>query len=288
MKSPIRYLKKLWPRNLLLVFCFGVLLGLLIILGVHAATSEQSALTLEDSARLGDRSSTEFQNGQEFYQAGQFLDAANAWKAAAYDFQLRGDIWNQALMLSYLSLADQQLGQPQQAEVAMSEAITLTSAEAILPSSNSPISPSLIRAQIFNNQGQLQLSQGQPKIALETWKKSEALYRELSDRVGEIGSKLNQARALQVLGFYLRARTTLEQVKASLSSQPDSPLKVVGLLNLGNVLRVIGDLTTSEETLEQSLTIAQKLQSIGDIPVALLSLGNLAEAQEHPPNAAME
>ena len=257
MKSPIRYLKKLWPRNLLLVFCFGVLLGLLIILGVHAATSEQSALTLEDSARLGDRSSTEFQNGQEFYQAGQFLDAANAWKAAAYDFQLRGDIWNQALMLSYLSLADQQLGQPQQAEVAMSEAITLTSAEAILPSSNSPISPSLIRAQIFNNQGQLQLSQGQPKIALETWKKSEALYRELSDRVGEIGSKLNQARALQVLGFYLRARTTLEQVKASLSSQPDSPLKVVGLLNLGNVLRVIGDLTTSEETLEQSLTIAQ-------------------------------
>ena len=212
----------------------------------------------------------QLQKGQALYQAGQFLEATNAWKAAASEFQSQGDTLNQGLVLSYLSLAYQQLGQLQQAEAAMSEAISLTS----------PTPPSLIRAQILNNQGQLQLSQEQAETALETWKKAERLYAELSDRVGEIGTQLNQARAWQVLGFYLRARTTLEQVEASLASQPDSQLKVAGLLNLGNVLRIIGDLAASEKVLRQSLAVAQRLQSALDIQMALLSLGNLAEAQE--------
>ncbi len=229
---------------------------------------------------FADQPDAQLQKGQALYQAGQFLEATNAWKAAASEFQSKGDTLNQALVLSYLSLAYQQLGQPQQAEAAMSEAIALTSPA---PSASS----SFIRAQILNNQGQLQLSQEQPETALETWKKSERLYAELSDRIGEIGTQLNQARALQVLGFYLRARTTLEQVEASLTRQTDSQLKVAGLLNLGNVLRIIGDLAASQKVLNQSLAVAQRLQSASDIQVALLSLGNLAEAQEQR-QAALE
>ncbi|HEY9606622.1 MAG TPA: CHAT domain-containing protein [Allocoleopsis sp.] len=216
---------------------------------------------------------TQLQNGQAFYQAGQFLEAANVWKAAASSFQSQGDILNQALVLSYLSLTYQQLGQLQQAEATMNQAVALITNQT-LPQSE------FILAPILNNQGQLQFGQGKPEAALETWKKSETLYRELGDSTGEIGTQLNQARALQALGFYLRARSTLEQVEASLKSQPASQLKVAGLLNLGNVLRVAGDFDASKKILEQGLAAAQQLQSVSDIQVALFSLANLAEAQE--------
>lgn len=307
MKSLSRYLHKILSRSLLLVFILLTLFGFLMAVGVHAATSEQSSL---DARRMNDvagrearafhspqiiaQADTQLQNGQSLYQAGQFLQAANVWKAAASSFQSKGDSLNQALVLSYLSLTYQQLGQPQQAETAMNEAVTLITAQT-LPQAK------FILAQILNNQGQLQLTQEKPEAALETWKKSETLYRELSnseallrsrsvshtsaDRTGEIGTQLNQARALQALGFYLRARSTLEQVEASLKSQPASPLKVAGLLNLGNVLRVAGDFTTSQKILEQGLAIAQQLQSVSDIQVALFSLANLAEAQEQPQSA---
>jgi CHAT domain-containing protein len=308
--SVLSYLYKIVLKNLLLGFIFCALLGFLMAVGVHAATSEQSS---SDARRMNSgaiqtkpacagfnplvrvgglslcsgefhspqiiaQSDIKLQDGQAFYQAGQFLEAANVWKAAASSFQSKGDSLNQALVLSYLSLTYQQLGQLQEAEATMNQAVALITNQT-LPQSK------FILAQIFNNQGQLQLTQGKPEAALDTWKKSETLYRELGDSTGEIGTQLNQARALQALGFYLRARTTLEQVEASLKSQPASPLKVAGLLNLGNVLRVAGDFTTSKKILEQGLAAAQQLQSVTDIQVALFSLGNLAEAQEQPQTA---
>ena len=232
-------------------------------------------LGFPNSPQMIAQSDTKLQDGQAFYQAGQFLEAANVWKAAASSFQSQGDSLNQALVLSYLSLTYQQLGQLQQAEATMNQAVALITNQT-LPQSK------FILAQILNNQGQLQFTQGQPEAALETWKKSETLYRELGDSTGEIGTQLNQARALQALGFYLRARTTLEQVEASLKSQPASQLKVAGLLNLGNVLRVAGDFDASQKILEQGLATAQQLQSVSDIQLALFSLANLAEAQEQP------
>jgi CHAT domain-containing protein len=160
----------------------------------------------------------------------------------------------------------------------MNQAVTLITSQA-LPQSK------FILAQILNNQGQLQFGQGKPEAALETWKQSEIYYRELGDSTGEIGTQLNQARALQALGFYLRARTTLKQLEASLNNQPASQLKVAGLLNLGNVLRVAGDFDASKKILEQGLTVAQQLQSVADIQLALFSLANLAEAQGQPETA---
>jgi len=301
MKSFSQYLHKILTRNLLLVFTFCTLFGFLMAVGVHAATSERSHLSLDarkmNSGAIQTKSSLKLracagfnplvragglslcsrefhspqivaaqpdialQNEQELYQAGQFLEAANIWKTAASKYQSQGDILNQALVLSYLSLAYQQLGQLQQAEATMGEAVGLITNQT-LPESK------FILAQILNNQGQLQLTQGKSETALETWKNSEKLYKELGDSTGKIGTQLNQARALQALGFYLRARTTLEQVEASLNSQPASQLKVAGLLNLGSVLRVAGDFTASQQTLEQGLAIAQQLQSISDTQVA--------------------
>jgi len=217
----------------------------------------------------------QFQQGQILYQTGQYSAAAKVWQDAASQFESQGDKLYQGLILSYLALAYQQLGQFPEAEAVINQAVMLIQ--------NKPLSSDkFIVAQIINNQGQVQFNQGQVQTALATWKQAETLYHELGDTTGKIGTQLNQARALQTLGFYLRARTMLEQVEASLTHQPDSQLKLAGLLNLGNVLRVAGDFAASQKILEQGLSVAQQLQSVGDIQVALLSLGNLAQAQQQP------
>jgi CHAT domain-containing protein len=278
MKLLRRYLYKIIFNNLLLVFIVCTWLGFLMAVGVHAATHERSHLSFHSPQIIATKPDTQLQNGQRLYQAGQYLEAANVWKSSASNFESQGDILNQGLVLSYLALAYQQLGQFQEAETTMNQAVALLTHQT-LPQSQ------FILAQSLNNQGQLQFNQGKSDIALETWKQAEKLYRELGDSTGEIGTQLNQARALQALGFYRRAKTTLEQVEASLTRQSDSQLKLAGLLNLGNVLRVTGDLAASKTVLEQGLAVAQQLQSVGDIQVAQLSLGNLAEVQEQPQNA---
>jgi CHAT domain-containing protein len=269
MKLSIKNLSKTLLRNLLLVLIIGNIVGFLMALGVHAAVSDRSPQPLDVHApRI-----TLLQTGQQFYQSGRFLEAINTWKAAADEYRYKGDSLSQSLGLSYLALAYQQLGEVEQATKAMNEAIALIAKQQ---------NAQLIVAQVLNNQGQFYFSQGQSETALETWKKAEQVYRNIGDRIGEIGTQLNQARALQALGFYLRAKTLLEKVATSLNSQPDSQLKVTGLLNLGNILRVLGDFNASKKTLEQGLAIAQKLQSLPDIEIALFSLGNLAQAREQP------
>ncbi len=236
-------------------------------IGVHAAVSDRSAQSA-DVTRI-----TQLQTGKQFYQSGRFLEAINSWIAAAEEYRSRGDSLNQSLVLSYLAIAYQQLGQFQSATAAMNQAIDLIGKQP---------KEQLIVAQVLNNQGQFYFIQGQAETALETWKLAEQVYREIGDRIGEIGTQLNQARALQALGFYLRAKTILEKVATSLNNQPDSQLKVTALLNLGNIQRVLGDFNSAQKTLEQSLAIAEKLQFMPDIQMALFSLGNLAQAGEKP------
>jgi tetratricopeptide (TPR) repeat protein len=99
-------------------------------------------------------------------------------------------------------------------------------------------------------------------------------------KAGVIRSQINQAQALEELGFNRRALDTLTQVNETLQGQPDSLLKVNGLRSLGNVLQEIGDLDQSRQVLEQSLAIAKASQSSPDISAALFSLGNLARSQQ--------
>lgn len=256
-------------KKVLLRFAFWILLGFLMVVGVQATAISVSVPTGSLPPLEVVKSETQLENGQILYQTGQFLQAVKVWQTAAAGFESQGDRQNQALVLSYLALTYQQLGQPE-ATATMDKAVGLMAQK---PQS------SFIFAQILNNLGELQLNQGKAENALESWQKSEKLYREISDKIGEFGTQLNQARALQALGFYLRARTTLQQLEASLSSKEDSQLKVNGLLNLGNVFRISGDFKASQKILQQTLDIAQKLALTSDIPGVLLSLGNLAEAQ---------
>jgi CHAT domain-containing protein/Tfp pilus assembly protein PilF len=215
------------------------------------------------------------QRGQILYQTGQYLKAIEVWNITASSFQTQGNVVKQALVLSYLALCYQETGQTQQANEAINKSLSIIN--------KSP--QKFTFAQILNNQGELLFNQGKLDIALKTWQKSESLYKELRDKTGEIGTQINQARSLQGLGFYVRARITLEKVEKSLSKQPNSELKLAGLLNLGNVYRVMGDFSKAQKMFEQSLAIATSQHYIYSKQQTLFNLGNLAYDQQKLPIA---
>lgn len=254
---------KLWIRGLHKIF-LGKWVQIFIICTLCGFIISVSVKTMAISISL-----SQLQQGQIFYQNGEYSNAVKAWKLAIYNFESQHDKRNQALTLSYLALAYQQLGLPE-AESVNSEALKLVRG----------LKDEFTYAQILNNQGQMLFSRGQVEAALEIWKQAQNYYHKVGDRTGEIGTQLNQARALQTLGFYLRAKNFLEQVEVSLENQPDSQLKFAGLLNLGNVLRAVGDYSTAETILQESLMMAKKLRLQPQIQIALFNLGNLANSQK--------
>ncbi|MDI9636231.1 CHAT domain-containing protein [Geitlerinema splendidum] len=214
------------------------------------------------------------EQGRNFYEGGRFTEAIALWQQAA---NLTSNPVQRALILSYLSNAYQELGQWQEAETAIQESLRLLQAQG----------DRAVLAQVLNTQGSLQLAKGQTEAAFETWKQAEAAYIASGDRVGQWGSIMNQAQALQALGLYRRAKTTLEQLNAQLQTLPDFPLKVSGLRSLGVTLQVVGDLAESQQVLEQSLAIAQRLNLGAEMNASLFSLANTLRALNQP-QAALE
>jgi CHAT domain-containing protein len=215
--------------------------------------------------------STQLAQGRTLYEAGRFAEAATLWQEVAQGYTAQNDALNQALCLSYLALAYQDLGQWQAAEKAIHQSLErLNNLE--LTTQNSK----LIFAHTLNTQGSLQLARGQAQAALDTWKQAQEAYTDAGDDIGRLGSQINQAQALQTLGLYRRAQTTLEQVNKDLQAYPDSLLKATGLRSLGVALQVVGDLQKSQEVLEQSLAIIQRLDSSLDESEFFFSLGNTA------------
>ena len=135
------------------------------------------------------------------------------------------------------------------------------------------------RAQTLNNHGHLHLHQGNPQAAFSTWQRSEQLYAQVDDELGRIGSLINQAQAQQVLGLYRRAHKTLKTVKQDLTVQSDPHIQAIGWRNLGNIMRVVGNLDESHQLLTQSLTAIQGLDVSHQIHAIQLDLGNTAQAR---------
>ncbi|MBW4636718.1 MAG: CHAT domain-containing protein [Gloeocapsa sp. UFS-A4-WI-NPMV-4B04] len=213
------------------------------------------------------------QQGRKLYAAEQFYEAVTVWQQAAQDYQAQKNVLNQAMVLSNLSLAYQQLGQWEQASKAIAQSLNLLNTQ----DRGNPARTQIL-AQALNTQGTLQLALGQAQQALITWQKAATTYAAAGDQTGVTRSQINQAQALQALGLYRRALATLNSVNQILQKQPDSLLKVAGLRSLGNTLRLVGDLEQSQQILQQSLALAQQLKSSPDIGAAFFSLGNTARA----------
>jgi CHAT domain-containing protein len=243
------------------------------------------------------RPTTLAQQGKAFYDAGKFSEAAVVLQQAAAAFKAEGDVLRQAMTLSNLSLAYQQLGSWSEAEQVISESLSLLQSGGNV--GNSPQSRTSERLQILAQtldiQGRLQLSLGRAEQALSTWQQAAATYTQIGNKDGITQSQINQAQALQNLGLYPRACKTLlnalgidnqdcqipDRQLQTLKDQPDSLAKAVALRSLGDILQLVGNLNKSEEVLRQSLEIAQRLQSPPDISAALFSLGNTLRAQHN-------
>ncbi|MBE9035034.1 CHAT domain-containing protein [aff. Roholtiella sp. LEGE 12411] len=213
------------------------------------------------------------EQGKIFYEAGLFTEALKVLEQAAVGFDNTGDQLNQAIALSNLALIYQQLGKQTQAEQAISQSLNL------LQNLDSLKDRAAIMAQALDVQGKLQLAKGQTEVALSTWQKAAKIYLQIGDQETLTRNRINSAQAMQTLGLYRQAQKTLTEVQKTFTTLPDSLLKVAGLHSLANVLRVIGDLNASRTVLEQSLTLAKKIQSPTAIADSFLSLGNTAFAK---------
>ncbi|MBD2529778.1 CHAT domain-containing protein [Nostoc flagelliforme FACHB-838] len=218
------------------------------------------------------------QQGKVLYSNGNYTKAVEVLQQAVQAYRQQGESLTLAATLSNLSLAHQQLGAWSQAQEAITESLNLLKGQ----NENQNLQ---IFAQSLDIQGRLQLAMGQPEAALKTWRQTEEIYKQTNNKSGVVRSLINQAQAWQAQGFYPRAVKTLDQVKQTLESQPDSIEKTVSLRSLGDALLVVRDLKKSRQALEQSLTIARNLQSSADIGASLFSLGNNARKQQEKQQA---
>jgi CHAT domain-containing protein len=218
---------------------------------------------------------SQLDEGRILFERERFAESAHLWEKAAAHFHRQGDFVNEARSLSYLSLAYQHLGEWQKAEKAIDGSLNLLAEEKGQPG---------LMAVALNTQGSLKLALGKGEEALEIWQKAEHAYTTAGDIEGAIGSKINQAQALQSLGFYRRAQNLLTSVHEQLQRQPDSLLKVQVLQSLGAALQLVGDLQESQEVLKQSLVMSKRFNS-ADSGNILFNLGNVARDLQQVPLA---
>ena len=229
--------------------------------------------TAQGLLSLASETQTLEEQARTLYEGGRFSEAVTALQQVLQKYQASGDILGEAVVNSNLALNYQQLGRYQEA----TEAIT-TALKQVQQVKNSP-EQLAIWAQSLDVQASLQLTQGKPEAAADSWEQAIALYNQLGDTNRATLSRLNQVQALQALGLYRRAISTLENVAKTWGEQPNSLAKVVNLRSLGDALLVVGDFPQAEIKLNESLRIAQTLNSPDAIAATYLSLGNLARAE---------
>ena len=244
-------------------------LCLVVIIIPARASVQVLASTLNASA-----STNQIEQGRNLYRSGRFAEAVMIWQTAAQQYNTQGDRQNEALSLSYLSLAQQELNQWKAAEESIEQSLKLL--QTSIPSADA-----ILWAQVLNTQANLQLHNGKAEIALENWQQAQKYYEQAGDKIGSLGSQINQAQALQSLGFYRRSKQQLEDLNQNLAGMPDSEIKVSGLESLGLALLMIGD-GKSKEVLEQSLAIARKIETTPQLSSILLSLGETAVHLKDP------
>ncbi|WP_232435741.1 CHAT domain-containing protein [Rivularia sp. PCC 7116] len=212
------------------------------------------------------------QAGKQYYQNQQFNQAIAKWQQAREILISKGDNINEAIVLGNLAQAYQKLGKITAAKKAIAKSIEILS--------SSQKHHQNLLANTFNIQGSLLLSEGKSEDALVVWQRAKNIYETVGDKNGLTRCLLNQTQAYTQLGMHTRALNTLEEVNQNLKLQPDSALKIVSLLQKGDALRLTGNLKDSQKALQQSLAIAQKLNSDTNIDKILLALGNTSRFEK--------
>jgi len=263
----------------------GFILGLFLFIGIPPVLSQINPITppIQSAAQS-------IVQGRTFYAAKDYQQAIHLWRQAAQGYETQGDTLHQAQALSYLSLAYQKLHQWTDADTAITASLSLLDTVA------ESTERSRLYAQALNHRGRLELALGRAESALATWKQATQTYQQLDDDIGVTGSLFNQAQAMEALGFYRRAcQVSLQAFQVdnhcnlsesgelaaavnTFKQQSQPGFTVVGLRNLGNVLRLVGHWQDSQNILHQALDIAEKIDSPSNQSATLLSLGETQQA----------
>lgn len=214
--------------------------------------------------------------GKDLYEAGRFAEAVEVLQKLQQQYRATGATLKQAAVLGNLALAHHQLGNWPEANAAIAASRDLF---APAPQSNSALK---VFAEVLTTQGRLQLAQGQIEASLKSWEQAETIYQQLEEIAGISRSQINQAQALQLLGFHRQALSKLSRAQQALRTQPNSLTKVTSLRSIGETLRLVGQIEQSKAVLEDSLELAEQLRSQPAIAAAQLSLGNVARLQFEP------
>ena len=213
------------------------------------------------------------QESKEYYDLGQFSTAVITLKKAGQMYEDVDDKIQGARTLSLLSLVYEKLGKDKLAKESIDSSLEL------LEKAPKNIARDGVQAQILNRLGRWQLGKGQGETSLETFKQAEFFYTQAADLQGQVISQLNQAQALQSLGFSSRATKILDRLGEQLDEQAPPAIELSILNSLGNSYRQQGNLSRGSELLTESLTLAQSLNLDSETSKILLTLGNIKLTQ---------
>lgn len=275
---------RLWRR--VLAFLLGVMLTV-------AALPIKPGFSQAVPALEADLIEHAIEQGRTAYQQGQWEAAIALWQPALQSEAVQRDDLAQATLWTYLGMAYQKVGRWEEAQTAIDTALQRLEQRSPTPSSQQ----SHLLSQALNLQGQLELARGNVEQSMLIWQRVTQIYQDLNYTTGVTGSLINQARALEINGYYRRACQVLlkaidlddqscdvnqppdaEQVLQRIGAQPDS-LRLLTLRSLGNIFRLKGYLPQAQHLLHTSVEMAQTLGDAQSIGLSLLNLAHVEEAQ---------
>ena len=209
------------------------------------------------------------EQGRLLYEAGKYQEAIAILESVIKQYQAQQDPIRTAMVHNNLALAYQQLGEQQQAEDNITQSFKL------IENTSQSVEKQTILAQAFDIKGKLDLNRGKAQQAWDDWEQAAANYNAINNKTGIVRSRINQAQALQILGFYRRAAKTIEQLKTEQNADNQLVWR-----SLGNTYLSMGELNKAQGALELSLSLAQESNSTADMSAAYFSLGNLARLQQ--------
>lgn len=263
MINQIRFLRLI--RSSLCLGLFSLILTVAIPTIAQPPSNVNGIVEQTNSLNLIDR-------GLAAYEAGRYTEAVRIWQQAKQQFRRKGDRIYQSSILNYLALAYQQLGQLQLAQAYNAQSLRLLQ--------QSKEGNLALLGQVLNTKGSIELASGKPEAALESWEQAAAYYHQAEDEIGVIGSTINQAQALQTLGYNRRAQQLLEQIRQQIQTT-DPRLEVKLLHSLGTTLQTTGNLAQSQSVLKESLELAKQHNLPQETAAIVFSLGNTARLLKH-------
>jgi len=277
------------PNKFILRCCISVMPFLFLVPAVWSSniynTTLIDARSVSPTAATGSNTNLDTTNATALHQAGhqafaqrQFMEAVRHWQKAASLYHQQGNTLQEAIVFANLAIAQRELGQWELAIDSVNRSLTLGK-------SITPVTPMVQNAiaQALDTKGTLDFAQGLTESALQNWQEAQSLHEQTQDRVAQIRNQINQARAYQRLGLFLRAQGLLATTGKILLAEPDSINKAELLHHFGNILLTIDGPANAETYLQKSQEILSRLPQ--DSVTAnlrsrvLLDLGHVARSQ---------